>query len=279
MPQRLTIPEDPRLAERLREAAGRDALSHAILLSGAGDLLRAARFTAAAMECQGTDKPCGRCLPCEKVLRDIHPDVVTVADPEHKNISMDVLRDIRADAYILPNEGRRKVYIFPDCGILDPKGQNVLLKVLEEGPPHAAFILCARNSSVLLPTIRSRVEEWRLMPPEEDPTADSGAKELCLLIARRDAGALTAYCADLESDKIQREELQALLSDARDILTAALAAVYRGSASPLIRQLAQEMGRRRLADAIAALEKLIPQCAFNVGVGHLTGALAVALTK
>ena len=112
------IPGEPRLTERLREAAGRDALGHALILSGQGDLAAAARFAAAAMECQGENRPCGLCGPCRKVLRGIHPDVTIVEDPEHKNIAIDVLRDVVADAYTLPNEGRRKIYIIPDCGLL-----------------------------------------------------------------------------------------------------------------------------------------------------------------
>ena len=61
------------------------------------------------MECAGEGaRPCGTCPPAEKVLADIHPDVITVRDPDHKNIAVDVVRDLRADAYIRPNEGRAK---------------------------------------------------------------------------------------------------------------------------------------------------------------------------
>ena len=166
MGEQLTIPGEPLLAQRLREAAGRDALGHALILSGQGDLPAAARFAAAAMECIGEGRPCGMCLPCRKVMRGVHPDIVTVTDPDHKNISVDVLRDVVADAYTLPNEGRRKVYVFPDCALLEAKAQNVLLKVVEDGPPHAAFLFCAANSAALLPTIRSRAVEWKLSNPE-----------------------------------------------------------------------------------------------------------------
>ena len=99
---------------QIREAAGRGKLSHALLFTGPGDRLAAARFAAAALECTGQDKPCGVCPACRKVLSDIHPDVTAVRDEAHKNIAVDVVRGIRADAYIQPNEGLRKVYIFPD---------------------------------------------------------------------------------------------------------------------------------------------------------------------
>ena len=52
---------DP-IARRIREAAGRGTLSHALLFSGSGDRIAAAQYAAAAMECQGGgQKPCGTC--------------------------------------------------------------------------------------------------------------------------------------------------------------------------------------------------------------------------
>lgn len=280
MTEQLTIPEDTRLAQRIRQAAGRGALGHAVILSGQGDLPRAARFTAAAMECESGEKPCGVCAACRKVLRDIHPDVITVQDPEHKNISMDVLRQVRSDAYIVPNEGRRKIYIFPNCDVFDPKTQNVMLKVLEEGPPHAAFIFCARNSAALLQTIRSRAVEWKLSPSGENAGGDENARQLCKLLCAGKAADITAFCADLESSKISREELQRLLSAARDFVSRALAASYGVSdGDDLTDRMAQAMGRQKLSAAADILQTYTRQCGYNIGVGHLTGALAVELTK
>lgn len=279
MPDQLTIPGEPALAGRIRQAAARDALPHAVILSGRGDLLRAARFTAAAMECQGADRPCGTCPACRKVLRDIHPDVIQVEDPDHKMISMDVLRQVRSDAYVLPNEGRRKIYLFPDCGRLDGKGQNVLLKVLEEGPPHAAFLFCAENSAQLLPTIRSRCVEWRLSPPPLSASVDSDARRLCELLCDGRAADMAAFWTGLENSRIEREALGRLLSDTRDLLCAALALSWGagGSGDPLLRRLADTMGRRRLSALADTLGDFARQCGYNVGVGHLTGALAAEL--
>ena len=278
MAQKMTIPGDELLASRIAEAAGRGTLSHAVILSGSGDLTAAAQFTAAAMQCTGHVRPCGECAACSKVLRGIHPDVITVVDEEHKNISVDVLRDMRADAYILPNEGKRKVYIFPDCDKLDPKAQNVLLKVVEEGPPHAAFLFCAANSAVLLQTIRSRSVEYKLSPALRRADASSEAEKLCTLIAEKRYSELVALCAELENSKTSREDLQNLLSDARDIFTAALAACYGASGSdPRSSRIAREMGRRRLSAAIDVLQRFIRECGYNIGVGHLAGALSVAL--
>ena len=278
MQERPAVPGEPRLTRRIREAANREVLGHAAVLSGQGDLAGAARFMAAAYQCRGGDKPCGMCPDCRKVFKGIHPDVAAVTDPEHKNISVEVLRGTVADASILPNEGRRKVYIFPDCSLLDGKAQNVLLKVVEDGPPHAAFIFCAANSAVLLSTIRSRTTEWKLSPPQEEPAeVDERTRRLCEAVCSGKAPEIAAFCAELEGGKISREELKALLSDSRDLLTAALAAACTGQGDALAVRFAGQLGKYKLSTAVESLEKFIRQCNYNIGVGHLLGALAVEL--
>ena len=147
-------------AARLREAAARNALSHALLFTGSGDRMAAARFAAAALECTAeAGKPCGMCQSCRKVREDIHPDVVTVRDDGHKELPVELVRQLRQDVYIRPNDGARKVYIFADCGQLNQRDQNVLLKIVDEGPDYAAFLFCAETAAALLPTVRSRCVE------------------------------------------------------------------------------------------------------------------------
>ena len=201
-----------------------------------------------------------------------------VTDPDHKNVSVDVLRRVASGASVLPNEGRRKVYIFPDCSLLDGKAQNVLLKVVEDGPSHAAFLFCAANSASLLPTIRSRTTEWKLSPP---PAAEpvERARELCQAVCSRKAAELAAFCAELENSKITREELKSLLSDSRDLFVSALAAAYTGQGDALAVRLSGEMGKYRLSAVAESLGGFIRQCNYNVGVGQLLGALAVELIR
>ena len=63
-----TLPGNEEILRRLRLAAGRNALSHAILFTGSGDRLAAARFAAAAFECSAEgERPCGVCPGCRKV--------------------------------------------------------------------------------------------------------------------------------------------------------------------------------------------------------------------
>ena len=272
-------------AARLRAAASRGALSHALILSGAGDRNAAAHYAAAALECTGTDKPCLVCAHCRKVLADIHPDVLTVRDDEHAELSVDVIRGVRTDAFIRPNEGACKVYIFPDCTRLNEKDQNVLLKTVEEGPPYAAFLFCAENASVLLPTIRSRCVEVKLPPAGTVGEDDERTRELLRLIAEGRAAARAAFLLKLETAKATREELAALFEGARVILADALCTLCGAPpAEPRDEQALRAVLDSRLTKAqilgtIELLETYRNHFEYNVGVGPLLGGLAVELEE
>lgn len=263
-----------RLETAIRRACRMGSLSHALILSGEGDRPAAARFAAAAMECAVPEQaPCLGCNACRKVLADIHPDVTFVRDEEHKLISVDVLRAMRQDVYIRPNEGARKVYIFPDCGLLSEQGQNILLKVVEEGPSYAAFVFCAENASVLLPTVRSRCVELKLGAQREKTEPLPEAAALCRALARADFGEVLTLLVGMDVKKgWTREKLAALLSDCREILSGALLARYGAAPAPA-------PGDMRLTDQqLSALsdsaEHYAKECNYNVGVGHILGAVA-----
>ena len=140
---------DSTLERSIRRAGRSGKLPHSVIFSGSGDLTAAARFYAAALECTQQDRPCLRCPACSKVLRGIHPDVITAGNDDGKDLSVEALRALRSDAFIQPNEGACKVFLFPDCRRLTVQDQNVLLKLVEEGPGYAAFLFCTENPGVL----------------------------------------------------------------------------------------------------------------------------------
>ena len=278
-------PSDP-AALRIREAAARGTLSHALLFTGGAGALDAARYAAAAMECQGEgQRPCGVCPACRKVLADIHPDVVTVRDPEHKNIAVEVVRAIRADAYIRPNEGQRKVYIFPDCALLTEADQNILLKVVEEGPPYAAFLFCAESAGQVLQTLRSRCVELMTRSTEAEEGApgaqEEGAERLLRAVLARRRGAVTEAAVELERRKLSREDLSELLERCRGLFAAALLLLYGGQVPAQDRELAlsaaKNLTKAQIMGTIELLQKYRQDCVYNVGPGHVLGGLAVEL--
>lgn len=275
--------EDPLFA-RLRAAAARGALSHALLFTGPGDREAAARFAAAALQCTGPaeSRPCGLCPACRKIREDIHPDVLTVRDGQHKTIAVDVVREVRRDAYIRPNEGRRKVYLFPDCALLTEQDQNVLLKLVEEGPPYAAFLFCAENPAAVLQTLRSRCVELKLHPAAPLRSQDEDGERLCLCLARRKRGGVAEWAVRMEKKKPSREDLAALLERSQVLCTEALLLLYgRPPEAEEDRETALFIGKgltkAQILRTIELLKKYHRECGYNVGPGHVLGALAAEL--
>ena len=252
-------------ALRIREAATRGALSHALLLTGSGARLELARYAAAAMECEAEgSRPCGVCRACRKVEEDIHPDVITVRDDEHKNVSVSVIREMRADAYIRPNEGKRKVYIVDPADSMNETAQNALLKVLEEGPQYAAFLLVAGEPGRLLETIRSRCEQLVLPPEEELPNPEQLAKaeKLAHLLLNGDELAVVEGITALEQEKLKSGELALLL-----------AITERCVAEELASQ------PRRAVTVLKALKTCRDNQIYNPGPGHTLGWLVTELFR
>ena len=157
-----TLLGNDRLKENLTVSLRKGRVSHFYLISGpAGSGKKTlARLLAAAILCKNADKPCGVCGPCRKVLKNEHPDFITLTDPDHKNIAVRLVREMRDDVFIRPNESEHKIYLIAqDLGL---EGQNALLKILEEPPPYGVFILLSDNPEKLLPTVRSRCTELAL---------------------------------------------------------------------------------------------------------------------
>lgn len=274
------IPENSTLARRIRAAASKGTLSHAAILSGSGDRMAAARYFAAALECEGEgERPCLRCRQCRKVLEDIHPDVVTVRDDGHKELPVELVRQLRQDVYIRPNDGARKVYIFADCGQLNQRDQNVLLKIVEEGPPYAAFVFCTDSPSALLETVRSRCVLLKYDAVSEDALPPE-AEQLCRAFARGKVLPVTTYLVALENRRMKREELRDVLRGAWCAAAEALLLqMGKQTPDPACGETAQALARgltaRQLRQLTALLEKYSGECEYNVGAGHVLGALAV----
>ncbi len=236
-----------------RAAAG--TLSHAYILAGPeGAVKSAAQAVAQCMVCAGKAPPCGVCKGCRKAAKGIHPDIITVTPEAGKDLTVGQIRDLRADAYVLPNEAPRKVYLLQNAQKMNTSAQNALLKVLEEGPPHAAFLLLCDNPAALLPTIRSRCETVRVLGAEkaDDDLARKGG-ELAGLLLGSDPWALIAWCVPYE--KAKREDVLPILEQARASLLA-----YR-TAKNTARAVSIAQG---LGEVIAAGGR-------NLGVGAIWG--------
>ena len=272
------IPETDPLARQVRALARRQALPHAVILTGSGEPLSAARYLAAALLCRsGDQRPCLRCEACRKVMEDIHPDVRVAQDESRKELSVEAVRQLRQDVYILPNEGERKVYIFADCAQLNERDQNVLLKIVEEGPAYAAFVFCAGSAAELLPTIRSRCVELKARSGDEAPVSDQ-ALELCRAFAGGKVLPVAQLLVSWENRRVKREQLEQILQDAWRVCAAAL--LLREGKAPVAQSGAEEaaalsraLSPLRLQKLTDCLHQFAGECRYNVGPGHVLGAL------
>ena len=162
-----TLLGNDRLKQNLTESLAKNHISHFYLISGpkGSGKHTLAKLLAEAILCEGSRRPCGNCVHCRKMRSGNHPDFITVEDPEHKNVAVKIVRQIRDDMFVRPNEANHKIYLFPqELGI---EGQNALLKILEEPPSYGVFLLLTDNPDKLLPTVRSRCTELKLQALEE----------------------------------------------------------------------------------------------------------------
>ena len=241
----------------IRELAAKDRLSHAWLLLGEAAEAREAlaRFTAQALLCSGPgEKPCGVCPNCRKVLKGIHPDLIRVErDPDRRDITVNQARDLRQEAWVAPNEAGRKVFLIPEADSMNLNAQNALLKVLEEPPATAAFLLLGKTAGAFLPTVRSRCQTLRAAQE-----ADEAAAKLAEAFIRGDRLAWAA--AAFPCEKLDRAKFDAL---AEAVHTAAALRARAGGGET-----------RRRALALAGLTEQVQEMRrVNVSPGHCLGWL------
>lgn len=170
------------LKEQLSQLLQEDRIPQAIVLEGeTGSGKRTlARLIAAALCCRSDgERPCGRCADCRKSLGEGHPDIVTVSGGDSpRSFRIDTVREMRAGVSIRPNEADRKVYILENAHNMGEPAQNALLKILEEPPAYAVFLLTCESAGQLLPTVLSRAAVLRVGTlGEEDAVA--AALPLC----------------------------------------------------------------------------------------------------
>ena len=304
------------LKQNLVSAREKGKMSHFYLISGPEGSGRhtLSDLIAAAMLCREPNAPCGVCRSCRKVFSHSHPDYITIDDPEKKIIPVKLIREARADIFIQPNEGDKKIYLFPRGQDLNIEGQNALLKVLEEPPAYGVFLLLADNPDKLLPTVRSRCVELKLraLPegllrrtlqtefPEADEQAISAAilrsggylgqarsllsgsavsdatREFARCYAARDVYGLVQLLVPME--KWKRDALIPVLGEWLEVLQQAM--ISRSglpAALPEAGKIASTRNPKDLMAHCAVLKKAIEYAQGNVSCAAVSGWLSWAL--
>lgn len=165
-----------------------DKLSHAVMIDGGTPAEReqAAWQTAQAILCGAQVKPCGVCASCIKASARSHPDILVYSGGTAQgSFKVDTVREIRAQASVLPNESEYKVFLLFACETMLPGAQNALLKILEEPPYFVRFVLCCTTQRAMLETILSRVTVYSIADTApQDDEMQTQATELATQILR-----------------------------------------------------------------------------------------------
>ena len=246
-----------------------EKLSHAYIVSSASENARMGKafYLAEKMLCQSSgERPCGVCRDCRKVKARVHPDLAVIEritddkGKQKKEILVDQVRAMGADAYVIPNEAAAKVYSIKDADTMNEQAQNAALKILEEPPKGVHFILCVSNPERLLVTVRSRCVLISCAGEEdaEDESSAALADEFVALERKGDTPALTAWC--FEHETLDAASLGALLL--------ALKRRYVGL-------LASAEDKMRIMEIIQLIDRCARYQTVNTGVKHILGLLAV----
>lgn len=235
-----------------------------LLLTGrSGRRLEAeALDVAAGILCRTGDRT-PSCPDCRRVARREHPDLL-VAAPEsarrantppfdetsgskETTIPTALVRAIASDASRLPYEGARRVLVLLDVDRTEPAAFSALLKVLEEPPSRARFVLTAARPRLLPPTILSRLVLRRLPAPSRASVVEA-------LVARglspEEAGARAAFGAGGEEEALALD--LAAERETRDGLLEAVSGLLLSGSTGWALVLA---GRLAAEDAAATAER------------------------
>lgn len=140
----------------IEQAISRQRLSHSLLLHGDDpDVLVAVALAIA-------DRLLTAPGASVHFPPDQHPDCFSLRPAgKMRQISADATRDLIAKVQVSPAVAPRKVAILHEVDRMNTAAANVFLKTLEEPPANTTLLLLTTRPYALLPTIRSRVLQFR----------------------------------------------------------------------------------------------------------------------
>ncbi|MEG0876234.1 MAG: hypothetical protein RSD32_00580 [Oscillospiraceae bacterium] len=248
--------------------------SHAYIIASPDEELRdkAAAELACTIICDGGgDKPCKKCPQCTRALAGIHPDISTISrllDDKGKpkrDLAVDQIRAISADAWVRPQQAEKKIYIIREAGFMNASAQNAALKLLEEPPKYAVFILCVPSAELLLPTIRSRCVIIRAKGESAGGDGKLSA-EYISLASKKDEAALCGFFNRCE--KLETDQLIAMLKDIKLRLSEIICS----------REKPAELSHADAVRLLALCDRATVYLQVNVSPKHILGLLCVLTT-
>jgi len=217
----------------LRNSIESGKIAHALLFAGSRGTGKTstARIVAKAINCEKKDSgeyPCStsQCSSCASISEGKSFDVQEIDAASHTGVA-DV-REIIESVKYAPGSARKKGYIIDEVHMLSQSAFNALLKIMEEPPEHAIFILATTEVHKVPQTIMSRCQryDFKKIPVEKIKEAlgkiTKAEKieidtETLYLIARESEGSMRDSLSLLDQltvsfeDKITHKEVISLL--------------------------------------------------------------------
>lgn len=122
-----------------------------------------ARILAAALNCTALatfqknpaqQLPCLSCPSCIHMTAGNHPDFIEIDAASHTGV--DDVRMILESCNFMPLLGIKKIYLIDEAHMLSKAAFNAFLKILEEPPAHAVFMMATTEILKIPDTVRSR---------------------------------------------------------------------------------------------------------------------------
>lgn len=278
------------IKNKLSAAIDSGTLSHAILLTGGTQKERKslAVLIAQALFCENDSKPCGKCGSCKKIKNGVHPDIIITEGEagKQRSIKIDDVREIRNRAYIMPNEAPFQMFIILEASSMGEEAQNALLKILEEPPSTARFILASRSRDDLRQTVLSRVTSFALSEDsgqaageKENAKAAKAAEDIIKALLTKDEYKIVLGTGAVEKD---RKLFKAAAEKIILILRGAVISRYTdysGDGAQWAMRLAETFSDRQLIDMQNKLKELFADADKNANENLLLTRLSMELAS
>ncbi len=139
--------------------------AHAYLFTGPRGIGKTttARLLAKSLNCanrkEGESEPCNKCDSCLELVGGNDLDILEIDAASHTGVD-NVRENVIENARFTPAKRKYKVFIIDEVHMLSISAFNALLKILEEPPAHAVFILATTEIHKVPATIISRCQRF-----------------------------------------------------------------------------------------------------------------------
>lgn len=218
---------------------------------------------------------CGKCLHCQQIQRQSHPDSQTFSGDA---LLLDDIRTACSWMALRPQSACLRAIVIHDAHLLSVACQNALLKVLEEPEGSRLWILSSPHRQGGLATLRSRCVFWPLLPQSSSYLSAQKQQDLAKNQALASDATSAAWLPwakkviDASLDPIGKiqagKDFEKAPKDERSLALDALAIAMRSELETALRQ-GDALQSRRLASMVDKLRYLRRYTAYHLSAAHM----------